>query len=67
MLILDKAAAIKIRMDIKILSYVDADYRPSAWLAYMLTSKPTGNDAFVTPRLRVDECRSIGCNDFCMF
>jgi len=62
MLILDKAAAIKIRMDIKNLSYVDADYRPSAWLAYILTSKPAGNDAFVTPRLR-----SIGCNDFCMF
>ena len=50
-------------------SYVDADYRPSAWLAYMLTSMPAGNDALVTmlPRLRVDECRSIGCNDFYMF
>jgi len=56
-------------MDIKKLSYVDADYRPSAWLAYMLTSKPAGNDALVTmlPKLRVDECRSIGCNDFYMF
>ena len=50
-------------------SYVGADYRPSAWLAYMLTSMPSGNDALVTmlPRLRVDECRSIGCNDFYMF
>ena len=56
-------------MDIKKLSYVDADYRPSAWLAYILTSKPAGNDALVTmlPKLRVDECRSIGCNDFYMF
>ena len=43
-------------MDLKKLSYVDADYRPSAWLAYMLTSKPAGNDALVTmlPRLNTD-------------
>ena len=54
-------------MDKNVLSYVDADYRPSAWLAYMLlTSKSAGNDALVT-MLRVDERWSIGCNDFCMF
>lgn len=43
-------------MDLKKRTYVDADYRPSAWLAFMLTSKPAGNDALVTmlPRLNTD-------------
>lgn len=52
----DKAAAIKIQMDLKKLAYVDADYRPSAWLVYMLTRKPAGNDALITmlPRLNTD-------------
>lgn len=33
-------AAIEIQMDRKTLTYVDSFYRPSSWLAFMLTSKP---------------------------
>ena len=42
-------------------SYVDADYIPSAWQAYMLTSMPVGNDALVTmlPRLMVTKASNL--------
>ena len=41
-------------MDLKIHSYVDSDYRPSSWLAFMMTSKPAGKDALLTMLPRVD-------------
>jgi hypothetical protein len=41
-------------MDLKILSYVDSDYRPSSWLAFMMTSKPAGKDGLLTMLPRVD-------------
>jgi hypothetical protein len=44
----DKAAAIKMQIDLKILSYVDSDYKPSSWLAFMMTSKPAGKDGLLT-------------------
>ena len=42
------------QMDLKILSYVDSDYRPSSWLAFMMTSKPAGKDGLLTMLPRVD-------------
>jgi len=37
-------------------SYVDSDYRPSTWLAFLLTSMPAGNQALPTmlPRMASD-------------
>lgn len=60
---IDKAAAIKIQLDLKILSYVDADYRPTSWLAYLMTSKPAGKEALVTmlPRLNTDNVVLTQC------
>lgn len=53
---LDKAAAIKIQLELKMRAYVDSDYRPTAWLAFMMTSKPAETHALPTmlPRLNSD-------------
>jgi len=42
------------QLDLKIASYDDSDYRPSAWLTFMLTSKPAGKDALLTMLPRMD-------------
>jgi len=53
-LVLYRASWFGIQMGLKIASYVESDYRPSSWLAFMLTSKPAGKDALLTMLPRMD-------------
>ena len=52
--IVDKAAQTKLLYDSKILAFNDTEWRPDAWLSFLMTGVAAGPNALVTMIPRVD-------------